>query len=73
MKKLAPQERSRQMVDAILEASIRILKKNGKAFNTINVAEETGISVGSLYQYFPHKEAILFHLQARQYPLGTHR
>ncbi|RYZ87213.1 MAG: TetR/AcrR family transcriptional regulator [Proteobacteria bacterium] len=62
------QNRSRQMVEDILKASIRILKKSGgKSFTTIRVAEAAGISVGSLYQYFPNKEAILFHLQEKEW------
>jgi AcrR family transcriptional regulator len=73
MKKLSQrknplQDRSRQMVDDILKASIRILKKSGgQSFTTIRVAEAAGISVGSLYQYFPNKEAILFHLQQQEW------
>jgi len=57
------QERSRQMVDDIVKGAIRVLKEQGgRRFTTIRVAEETGISVGSLYQYFPNKDAILLAL-----------
>jgi AcrR family transcriptional regulator len=38
-----------------------------RRFTTARVAETAGISVGSLYQYFPNKEAILFRLQAEEW------
>ena len=47
----------------ILEASARILESEGlRGFNTNAVAARAGVSVGSLYQYFPHKDAILMAL-----------
>jgi AcrR family transcriptional regulator len=58
------QSRSQNLVDAILQAAIRVLTREGaRRFTTIRVAEQAGISIGSLYQYFPNKEAILFKLQ----------
>ena len=58
------QARSTQLVAAILEAAIRVLERDGaQRFTTIRVAEAAGVSVGSLYQYFPNKHAILFRLQ----------
>src|SRR5215510_14076277 len=58
------QERSSRLVDAILQAAIRVLEREGAAaFTTIRVAQRAGVSVGSLYQYFPNKESILFRLQ----------
>ncbi len=52
----------------ILEAAVRVLASDGaKSFTTARVAEKAGVSVGSLYQYFPNKEAILFQLQANEW------
>jgi len=60
------QERSRQMRDDILEASIRVLASEGPlSFTTLRVAEVAGISVGSLYQYFPNKDALVYALHTR--------
>jgi AcrR family transcriptional regulator len=59
-RKVASQERSRVTVDALVEATARILVKEGfdKA-STNRIAEVAGVSVGSLYQYFPSKEALV--------------
>ena len=59
-RKSAIQERSRSTVDALVEATARILVKEGfdKA-STNRIAEVAGVSVGSLYQYFPGKEALV--------------
>jgi AcrR family transcriptional regulator len=63
-RKLPVQARSTQLVADILEAAIRVLERDGAArFTTIRVAQQAGVSVGSLYQYFPNKQAILFRLQ----------
>jgi AcrR family transcriptional regulator len=63
-RKRPKQERSARLVTAILQAAIRVLERDGAAaFTTIRVAERAGVSVGSLYQYFPNKESILFRLQ----------
>ena len=54
------QDRSRAMVDAILSAAARVLTRVGYDDATTNrIAEAAGVSVGSLYQYFPNKEAIV--------------
>jgi AcrR family transcriptional regulator len=54
------QDRSRHTVDAILTAARDVLLRAGLAgFNTNAVAERAGVSIGSLYQFFPGKEAIL--------------
>src|SRR6201994_2090158 len=59
-RKHASQQRSRATVDALVEATARILVKEGfdKA-STNRIAEMAGVSVGSLYQYFPSKEALV--------------
>ena len=59
-RKSASQERSRSTVDALLEATARVLIKEGydKA-STNRIAEVAGVSIGSLYQYFPGKEALV--------------
>ena len=54
------------MVDSILEAAARVLVRRGYAGTTTNhVAEAAGISVGSLYQYFPNKESMVAALHER--------
>ncbi len=54
------QRRSAATVSVILEAAARILEQHGLAgFNTNLVAQRAGVSIGSLYQYFPGKEALL--------------
>ena len=59
-RKYAAQQRSRATVDALVEATARILVKEGfdKA-STNRIAEKAGVSVGSLYQYYPSKEALV--------------
>ena len=59
-RKQASQDRSRATVDALIEATARILVRDGfdKA-STNRIAGEAGVSVGSLYQYFPGKEALV--------------
>jgi AcrR family transcriptional regulator len=58
------QARSTELVAAILQGAVRVLQRDGaQRFTTIRVAAEAGVSVGSLYQYFPNKHAILFRLQ----------
>ncbi|MDB2448959.1 TetR/AcrR family transcriptional regulator [bacterium] len=54
------QARSAATIEVILEAAARILESDGlAAFNTNAVAAKAGVSIGSLYQYFPSKEALL--------------
>ena len=59
-RKSASQERSRSTVDALLEATTRVLIKEGyDRASTNRIAEVAGVSIGSLYQYFPSKEALV--------------
>jgi AcrR family transcriptional regulator len=61
------QERSRETVEAILTAAARLFGKEGYARATTNrIAQAAGVSVGSLYQYFPSKDAIAIELVRRR-------
>jgi len=54
------QERSRATVDAIVEAAARVFAERGFARGSTNrIAEQAGVAIGSLYEYFPNKAAIL--------------
>jgi AcrR family transcriptional regulator len=60
------QRRSRETVAVILEAAARVLEQRGlEGYNTNAVAERGGISVGSVYQYFPNKDALTLALIAK--------
>jgi len=59
-RKSASQERSRRTVNAILEATARVLMKEGyDRASTNKIAAVASVSIGSLYQYFPSKEALV--------------
>jgi AcrR family transcriptional regulator len=59
-RKLPKQGRAKLTVDAILTATAHILIEEGyEATNTNRIAELAGVSIGSLYQYFPNKEALI--------------
>ncbi len=59
-RKTASQERSRQTVKALLEATARVLVREGyEKASTNRIAAVAGVSIGSLYQYFPSKEALV--------------
>lgn len=65
-RKAPRQQRSQQTVDAILQATARVLAEHGYAgTNTNLIAETAGVSVGSLYQYFPNKNALIAALHDR--------
>jgi AcrR family transcriptional regulator len=59
-RKAPSQKRSRETVEAILEAAAQVFAERGFAAGTTNrIAERAGTSIGSLYEYFPNKESIL--------------
>lgn len=59
-RKQASQERSRATVDALIEATARLLVREGfDRASTNRIAREAGVSIGSLYQYYPGKEALV--------------
>jgi AcrR family transcriptional regulator len=60
------QRRAHQTVDAVLDAVVRVLKREGvSAVTTNRIAEVAGVSIGSVYQYFPDKQAIFVALHRR--------
>ncbi len=66
-RKSAKQQRSRFTIEAILEATARIVGQVGLERATTNrIAELAGVSIGSLYQYFPGKESLLAALIERE-------
>lgn len=66
-RKKPTQERSTATVDAIVEAAIRILRRDGwDGLTTTRVAAVAGVSVGSLYQYFPNRAAIAVEIVRRR-------
>ena len=75
MRRAPRQGRSRQTVDAVLAAVPRVIRREGvDAVTTNRIAEAAGVSIGSLYQYFPDKKAIFSALQATEvetFPMVT--
>jgi AcrR family transcriptional regulator len=60
------QERARDTVEAIVEAAAQVFERHGYAAGTTNrIAERAGVSIGSLYQYFPNKDALVVELSRR--------
>jgi AcrR family transcriptional regulator len=65
-RKTAVQERSKFTVETIFEAAVQVFTENGYAGATTDlIAERAGVSVGTLYQYFPNKQAILIEIWNR--------
>ncbi|MBD7493741.1 TetR/AcrR family transcriptional regulator [Klebsiella pneumoniae] len=63
-KKLPTQERSRATVTAIMQSATYILTKKGwEGLTTKKIAEQAGVNISSLYQFFPNKESIVAELQ----------
>jgi AcrR family transcriptional regulator len=70
------QQRAQVTHDAIVEAAAQVLAAGGLAqFNTNAVAARAGVSIGSLYQYFPNKDAVMVALihRSQQRQLATFR
>ena len=66
LRKKPSQTRALRTIDTLFEAAIRILASEGEAgFTTNRIAERAGFSIGTLYQYFPSKEAIVVALVRR--------
>lgn len=60
-RKLPRQSRSVATLDAVFEATVQVLLKDGAPnLTTTRVAERAGVSVGTLYQYYPNKQALLY-------------
>jgi AcrR family transcriptional regulator len=68
MRKAPKQARSRATVEFIIQAAARVLGRQGWArFTTNEVADAAGVSVGSLYQYFPNKHALVDAIMQRHF------
>jgi AcrR family transcriptional regulator len=68
------QQRSKTTVDVILLAAAQVFEVHGYAAGTTNrIAERAGVSIGTLYQYFPSKEAIAVALLERHIAETDHR
>lgn len=66
-RKIPRQRRAQASVDVVLEAAAQVLEASGEAgFNTNAVAERAGVSIGTLYRYFPDKASILQALALRE-------
>jgi AcrR family transcriptional regulator len=67
LRKAPRQRRAAHTVDAILEAAALVLEADGlEGFNTNAVARRAGASIGTLYQYFPSKDALTLALSQRE-------
>jgi AcrR family transcriptional regulator len=74
LRKKPKQKRSEVLVESVLEAATRILESVGlTASSTNKIAEKAGVSIGSLYQYFPGKDAIFAKLVERQQERNAQR
>lgn len=66
-RKKPKQKRSQSSIDCVLEAAAQVLESVGEAgFNTNVVADRAGVSIGTLYRYFPDKKSVLIALALRE-------
>jgi AcrR family transcriptional regulator len=66
VRRVPSQQRAQVTVEAMLDAAIKLLKRGGASSITTNrIAETAGVSIGSVYQYFPNKRAIFIALHER--------
>lgn len=67
MRKMPTQQRALQTIETIFQATAQIVETEGEAgLSTNKVAQKAGFSIGTLYQYFPSKEAILLAMVNRE-------
>ncbi len=73
-RKKPSQERSRELVEWIIEAAARVVQRDGyEGLTTNHIAEEAGVSIGSVYQYFATKDAVVAELTRRHVEDGLGR
>lgn len=71
-RKVPSQQRSKATVEAILEATVQVLLREGAVkLTTRRIADRAGVSIGTVYQYAPGKEALLYALVSRQLDLAV--
>lgn len=74
MRKAPKQKRSREMVSRLLDATAKTIASRGLDGTTTNhIAEQAGVSIGSLYQYFPDKESLIEALLNHMGQQGSYR
>jgi AcrR family transcriptional regulator len=73
LRKEPTQARAKETTDAILEATLQVLVQVGeRSLTTTRVAQRAGVSVGTLYQYFPDKASLVMALKVRYLGLMIH-
>jgi len=71
LRRMPTQKRSRERVERMLDCATQLISENGSdALRMSELAEKAGVSIGSLYQYFPDKAAIILTLAERYNAMG---